>query len=225
MTDLREIAEAATPQQVASHYLREQILSGAFPVGTRIKTEEIANSLGVSRMPVRDALQQLHSEGLVVIRPNRGAIVTKLTADEIQEMFDIRAALEALAARHACNNLTSENFAQLESVLEQMHDACTDIQRWIDLHEQFHEIFAQAANKRRLMAHIRNARRAVLPYVRMYVTAYKHMEMPRAEHEMLIVIARRGNPALLEEAMRDHILTASQGVAQFLRDTASEAAD
>jgi len=208
----------ATPQQRAGNYLREQILSGRFPIGMRLKSEEIAQTLGFSRMPVRDALRQLHSEGLVSIRPNRGAIVAMLTGDEIQELFEIRASLESLAARHGCANLTEEKLSELETLLERMKLATGDIQSWIDLHETFHEVFAEAAQRGRLHEYIRNVRRAVLPYVRAYIEAYSHQEMPNAGHDILISIARRRNPRLMEEAMRDHILVAAEGVAHFLRE-------
>src|SRR5216684_2844518 len=107
--------DGATPQQQAGNYVREQILTGRFPVGMRLKSEEIARTLGFSRMPVRDALQQLHSEGLVSIRPNRGAIVTTLTGDEIRELFEIRAVLEGLAAYHCCANITAEKMVRFEA--------------------------------------------------------------------------------------------------------------
>src|SRR5262245_56816198 len=91
-------------QQEVSDFLRARILGGHFPAGHRLKTSEIAQLLGVSRMPVRDALQVLHSEGLVVLRPNRGAVVTSLTTEDIVDHFELRAVLEGLAARVACQN-------------------------------------------------------------------------------------------------------------------------
>ena len=86
-------------RQEVSDFLRARILTGHFPAGHRLKTSEIAQLLGVSRMPVRDALQVLHSEGLVVLRPNRGAVVTSLTTNDIVDHFEMRAVLEGLAAR------------------------------------------------------------------------------------------------------------------------------
>src|SRR5262249_40341816 len=103
--------------QLAANYLRKEILAGRFPAGMRLKTEEVAETLGISRMPVRDALRQLHSEGLVVVRPNRGALVTRLTAKEVLEAFEIRAVLEGLAARCSCEGLTPHVLRQIEAVL------------------------------------------------------------------------------------------------------------
>jgi DNA-binding GntR family transcriptional regulator len=210
--------DGATPQQQAGNYVREQILTGRFPVGMRLKSEEIAQTLGFSRMPVRDALQQLHSEGLVSIRPNRGAIVTTLTGDEIRELFEIRAVLEGLAAYHCCADITAEKMVRFETLLASMNQAIGDTRRWFDLHESFHDAFAEASGRPRLHLQIRNARRAVLPYVRQYIVTYNHMEMPNSGHDILVSILRNGNPNLMEEAMRQHILAAADGVANFLRE-------
>jgi DNA-binding GntR family transcriptional regulator len=224
MEDTFLIDGDATPQQRARAYLREQILSGVFPPGMHLKAEKIAETLGVSRMPVRDALQQLHSEELVVIRPNRGAVVTSLTSNEVLELFEIRAVLEGLAARHACEHFTDAVMTELESMLAGMNYALDNLPLWLERHDRFHETLAEPSGRPRLLAQIRNSRRAVLPYVRLYIAVYHHVEMPSAEHAMLLAIARRGNPDLLESAMRDHILSAGRGVATFLREHEKEAA-
>jgi DNA-binding GntR family transcriptional regulator len=207
----------ASAPQLAATYLRKEILAGRFPAGMRLKTEEVAETLGISRMPVRDALRQLHAEGLVVIRPNRGALVTRLTAKEVLEAFEIRAVLEGLAARCACESLTPHVLRQIEAVLHQMDQSKEDLEHWIELHERFHEVLLAPAERPRLQLQIQNARYAVLPYVRMYISVYHQVEMPSAEHEILLTIARRRNPDLLEAAMRDHILSAGHGVADFLQ--------
>jgi DNA-binding GntR family transcriptional regulator len=210
--------DGTTPQQHAGNYLREQILTGRFPVGMRLKSQEIAQKLGFSRMPVRDALQQLHSEGLVSIRPNRGAIVATLTGDEIRELFEIRATLEGLAARYCFDSMTEEKIVRFEALFASMSRETGDTQRWFDLHENFHDAFAEASGRPRLHLQIRNARRAVLPYVRQYIVTYNHMEMPNSGHDVLISILRHGNADLMEEAMRSHIFAAADGVANFLRE-------
>src|SRR5687767_7810298 len=94
-------AKFGTAQEEAYTYLREAILSGHYPGGTRLDLNEIARAVRASRMPVREAIRQLDAEGLVSIRPNRGAVVTQLTADDIVELFETRAVLEGLAARVA----------------------------------------------------------------------------------------------------------------------------
>jgi DNA-binding GntR family transcriptional regulator len=215
----------ATAHQLACAYLREEIRAGRFPAGMRLKSDKIAETLGISRMPVRDALQQLQSEGLVVLRPNRGAVVTLLTAEDVLELFEIRALLEGLAVRHACEHLTQELISELETTLGEMNAASKNVARWLELHDQFHETLAAPCGRPRLMTQMRHARRVVLPYARMYVQVYPNPEVPNAEHEMLITIARRRNPDLLEAAMRDHVMSAGREITAFLREHPTEASE
>ncbi len=99
-----------TAQEEAYFYLRESILSGSLPGGTRLDISQIATHLGMSRMPVREALRQIASEGLVVIRPNRGVVVTQLTPEDVLEIFEMRAVLEGLAAHLARPRLDEAAF-------------------------------------------------------------------------------------------------------------------
>src|SRR5690348_16056897 len=96
-----ENLQVATAQQEVYLFLREQIFSGALKAGDRLNPTDIANALGVSRMPVREAFRQLDSEGFIRMRPNRGAVVMILTAQDVEEIFLIRTALEVLALRLA----------------------------------------------------------------------------------------------------------------------------
>ena len=98
-TKLNQTATSA--QQQAYLFLRDQIQVGRLAGGSRIKPEDIATELGISRMPVREAIRQLDTEGLLTIRPNRGAIVTVFSADRLSELFEMRAVLEGLCARRA----------------------------------------------------------------------------------------------------------------------------
>jgi len=223
MTDVEEHPDFGSAQHRASVFVRQQILSGAYPAGMRLKTEELAQALGLSRMPVRDALQQLHSEGLVEIRPNRGAVVTSLTPEDVVELFEIRAVLEGLAARQACERLDDEAFEDLRLYLQRMSNSSQDVQRWLELHENFHDVFLRYANKQRLAQQVRTSRRALMPYIRMYISVYQEFEVQDAEHEILIKISRRRNADLLESVMRDHVLSTAQGVFNFLQKQGNSA--
>ena len=110
----------ATAQQEAYRYLRERILSGDFPGDTRVNPGEVAELLGISRMPVREALRQLDAEGLVTMRPNRGALVTSLTAAEVEELFEIRTALEVMAVRSAVLAIAPDSLAELTALKDRI---------------------------------------------------------------------------------------------------------
>ena len=94
-------APLATAQQEAYLFLREQILSGELSAQARVNPADVADRLGISRMPVREALRQLDAEGLVIMRPNRRAFVASLSATEVEELFEIRTALEVMAVGYA----------------------------------------------------------------------------------------------------------------------------
>jgi len=213
--------EHVSAREQVCDFLRRGILSGRFAAGTRLKTSAIAQELGISRMPVRDALQVLHSEGLVIIRPNRGAAVTSLTTDDIMDHFDMRAVLEGLAARVACQNLTPRLLEDLEIILGRMDRARDDRQLWLTYHEAFHETLLNPCGRPRLLQQIRNVRNALLPYIRIYVAAHPGMEVEGAEHAMIFNVAKRRNAELLEAAMRDHIVAAGRGVVQFVEKNLS----
>jgi biotin operon repressor len=102
-------APPASAQQQAYVFLLEQIQSGRLAGGQRIRLEDVAAELGISRMPIRKAIRQLDTEGLLTIRPNRGAVVTMFSPDHLTELFEMRAVLEGLCARSAATPFTPIN--------------------------------------------------------------------------------------------------------------------
>ncbi len=210
-------ADSRSAHELASTYIRARILSGEFAAGTRLKSEQLAESLGISRMPIREALRQLHAEGLIELRPNRGAVVTSLSANDVQELFEIRAVLEGLAARLACAHLNDEHLADLEDLGSRMERANKDPQVWLKRHEELHEALSARSQRPRLIQQLRTARGALFPYIRMYIAVYHQVEVQGAEHKVLLEIAKRRNPDLLEAAMRDHVLSTAKCVTDFLR--------
>jgi DNA-binding GntR family transcriptional regulator len=101
--------------------LREGILKGAFSPGERLRQDQLAEAIGVSRIPVRSALLQLEADGLITFHPYRGAVVNKLTADEMREIYELRQVLEAHALRKAVGAMTPERLAHLEELATQLN--------------------------------------------------------------------------------------------------------
>lgn len=205
-------------QQRAYRYIREQIMAGEFAGGEKLNPARIAVLLDISRMPVREALVQLDAEGLVTIRPNRGAIVTSLTPDDVEELFEMRAVLEALAVRLALPRLKPESFLELEMLMQRMRHARQNRRLWIQRHDEFHDYLCRQSGRTRLAGEIQRIRNAVQPYLLLYIDIYHSTEMEGAEHEALLDAARTGNGLLVERVVRDHVLTAARGVITFLRD-------
>src|SRR5690606_7315048 len=118
--------------------VREAILDGRLSPGTRVRQEALARRFGVSRIPVREALRQLESEGLVTLVPHSGARVARLDLAEHLELYRIREALEPVAAAESAPNLTDDQLDELRSLAAQIADAVDDEPRWLELDRRFH---------------------------------------------------------------------------------------
>jgi DNA-binding GntR family transcriptional regulator len=189
----------------AYRYLRQRIRDGRLTSGARIKADEIAQQLGLSRMPVREAIRQLDSEGLVTIRPNRGAVVTILDPEDVLELFQMRSVLEGLAVRRAVDRFDDDAFDELELRFSRLERAQGDLDQWILKHNDFHDVICACSGGQRLFAQVQRLRTAVEPYLRI-VLVQSEMERAVTEHRELIEIIRRRDPEAAEAAMRDHIL-------------------
>ena len=136
--------------------LRTAILRGEFAPGERLREVEIAARFDVSRGPVREALLQLEQEGLVLLRRNRGAIVARLSRDDLEEVYSLRLALERLAAARAPRHGTEADFARLDAVLHEFRGATSSQplteQEAADQDVRFHDAIYQAAHHERLYA-------------------------------------------------------------------------
>lgn len=205
-------------QQEAYRYLRDRILSGELAGDARLNPAEIAELLGISRMPVREALRQLDAEGLVIMRPNRAALVRRLTAAEVEELFEIRTALEVLAVRPAAEALTAESLAELVAMMERMERASANPVEWLSRHDDFHDSITALGNRRRLRQELVRLRLAIRPYLLMYMKVYETVEMPGREHSSLIDALGSRDVAKAENAMRVHAANAGAGLVNFLRE-------
>ena len=139
--------------------LRTQILSGAVLGGTRLSEAQVADSLGVSRTPVREALLRLQSEGLVWFERYRGARVASFTAEDLLEIYELRVLLEGMAAARAATRMTAKdmdaldaNLVKTEQLLANWNDG--SVEAFVDVNRVFHSIIVDAANSKRLKATI-----------------------------------------------------------------------
>ncbi len=128
--------------------LRQEILNGSHPSGAQLRQDALAGAYGVSRIPVREALFQLEAEGLVQIVPHKGAIVTTLSPDEINDVFDLRALLEPRLFRNSIPALTAQDFALLDQIQLKFSTAIRtkDLPAWGELNAELHTaLYARAA--------------------------------------------------------------------------------
>jgi DNA-binding GntR family transcriptional regulator len=128
--------------------IRDDILSGSLPLGARITIDGLATRYGVSHMPVREALRELQGEGLVVIEPNRGARVRTIDTDFVENLFEIRTALEVMLVRRAAQRCTPADIAELEAIEELLegHIARADYAAAVSENRRFHQAINRAAH-------------------------------------------------------------------------------
>ena len=198
-------------------YLQDRIVSGALTGGARLIPEAIAAELGISRMPVREAIRQLDAEGYVTIRPNRGAVVTSRTRQEVAELFEIRAALEGTALRLGAGRVSADMLADLDIELKRLRSVGTDHASWLERHDAFHDRLCRTSGRLQLEAECRRYRLAVQPYVRLYLKSGQTFEQPGFEHEHLIDALRSGDGELAERMARSHIMANADAIAHCLK--------
>lgn len=130
------VRDGVTGARVADE-LRRAILHGAYPPGTRLRQEELAAQYGASRVPVREALRQLSSEGLVTTVANAGAWIAKLSLDECVELYQVRERIEPLLLRYSLPTLGDERIDHLAALAEQMRHT-DDVEQFLELDREFH---------------------------------------------------------------------------------------
>lgn len=187
-----------TAHEVAHATLRRAILNGELPAGTRLVQSQLAQDLRLSTTPVREALRDLATEGLIELDPHRGAIVRRLSVADLQEIYHLRIILEPEAMVLAARNRTEEELAAAEAVQARL-DKEEDPVAWTELNRDFHQILTQASHSPRMIALLTQLRDTATPYV---AVALRGTEEQRFEigiedhHELLTHLrARAGRKA------------------------------
>jgi len=203
--------------------LRHSILSHSFSPGERLQVDEIANKLGVSLTPVRQAFQQLWTEGLVEIRPRSGTFVAQLTAQDVEETFDLRTALECLAAERAVARVTPEQCAEFRRLLSELSRPVVnedDRKRHERDNRCFHKLLIEASGNRRL-AESYEGMNAHLQIVRVHSRQTdwaERLQIEQAEHEEIVGALEARDLPRLQTALRNHIQRARVSLIEGLRD-------
>lgn len=214
----------ATAQAEVYTFLRNRILSGELAVGSRIVPNEVAQILQVSRMPVREALRQLESEGLVDLRPNRGALVMKLSGSQLFELFVIRMTLEGTAARLAASNRSESGMRELDVLLQRLDGSRHETRVWLQHHKDFHDFICTLSGMPRLVAETRRFRALADPYIlTYYLDLHSSPELPGHEHDTVASAIKEGTPEEAEDVMRQHILSAATSIVAHYGGEASMA--
>ena len=200
--------------------MRERILRGDYPEGEPLRQDALAEDLGVSRIPVREALRQLEAEGLVTFSPHRGAVVSSLSLEEIEELFELRAEIECSLVRRAIPRMTSEQLERAIDVLDEFEDAlaANEAARWGPLNWYFHSALYAPANRNLTMGVLQKLHQHSDRYFRLRVYLAQGGASPNEEHRAIAAAVAAKDADLAAELMSSHILGAGTALIGMLRE-------
>mgnify|MGYP002146122192 FL=1 len=201
--------------------LRDKILRGELREGEQLRQHAIAAEFDVSRIPLREAFRQLEAEGLIKIIDHRGAVVSALSPDEIEELFEIRAALEGVTLRQAVPRLTDEDLERAEKSLKAYEQALndeSDFDVWGELHWQFHSTLYAAANRTRSLSLIQTINNNADRYIRLHILfsrdAHRHS---KDEHRAILELCRQRDAEAASQMLEQHISKAGRDMRVFIK--------
>lgn len=204
--------------------LRERILRGDYPDGEPLRQDALAEELGVSRIPVREALRQLEAEGLVTFSPHRGAVVSSLSLAEIDELFDLRAQIESDLLRHAIPAISAEQLERAVDVLDEFEEALAsgEVARWGPLNWHFHAALYAPAQRNFTMGVVQKLHQHSDRYFRMEVLLAQGGGRANEEHRAIAAAVGEKDIELATQLMRSHILGAGQSLVELLQKQRAE---
>lgn len=205
--------------QVIAEQLAQEIQGGALPPGTRMLQADLAKRFGVSTTPVREALTQLQSMGLLRADAFRGAVVFRPTIEDLVECIEIREPLEELAGSKGVRHLTNEDIFHLESLVEDMN-VTDDPQTWVSLNDKFHLAIYNKAGMPRLVAIISQLRDASAAYL--YMLAERGGKRRRGDdgHAGIMAACRDRDAAAIAKHTREHLASTIDDLARATPDGA-----
>ena len=172
--------------------LRQSILDGTYPAGSQLRQDALGDAYGVSRIPVREALFQLEAEGLVRIVPQKGAIVSELSLDEINDVFDLRGILEPRLLAQSAPHFAEQDFAGLDDIQKRFEKAIKagNVSEWGQLNADFHMALYAHARQPRTKAIVIALLQTSDRYTRLQLSNTKAMGTAEKEHAHLIALCR-----------------------------------
>jgi DNA-binding GntR family transcriptional regulator len=192
---------------LAARHLREAIVGGRFEPGERLRQAEIAAEMGISRVPVREALRQLEIEGLVTLSPHAGARVAQLEVGELDELYMMRIALEPMLIAQSAPRLTESQIAQLRELMEEIEGAAGQPERWLDFDRRFHIGTFAGADLPRVRDLVEGFWNRTQHYRRAHVLGLteRDLEIVHLEHRLILDAIERGDGEDAGSALRTHL--------------------
>jgi DNA-binding GntR family transcriptional regulator len=220
------IEPPGTLAEIAASQIREAVISGVLRPGDKLVEGQLAEQMGTSRGPVREAIRLLEKEGLVSIEPHRGAFVTKLSVKKVREIHTLRAVLEGLAVRLALENKNyqPEDIVRLQALIDKMNDLAerNDFIKVAQLDMQFHEVLCSKADHELLLESLSNLRTQTLRLIILTEVLRSDLEDEARMHQPILDALRSGDADRMEESIKQHITTAGELLVQKLSEESEE---
>ncbi|GAB4560189.1 MAG: GntR family transcriptional regulator [Anaerolineae bacterium] len=216
---MRQITAFRSKKDLVYDSLRAAILQGDLRPGERLIIDDLAAELGVSQIPVREALQQLQADGFVTIEPYVGATVADLQAEGIVEIFALLEAMESISSQIAAQRMTEQDLAEIEAHLRAMDGMVTDLDQWSEANIQLHQLLCEKAGTRlvgmlmrKVADHWERMRRIYLNDV----FAYRVADAQR-EHWLILEALKSRDLERIAQIVREHNRAARQAYVEHLQ--------
>ena len=198
--------EADSLVTLAYESIRESIIDGRYAMGEHIVESGVANELGISRAPVREALRRLTQEGLAVEHPRRGTFVREISAKDFIDIYNVRIAVESAAVRMVVRS--GAPLDRIESTIAKLSKAASrgDVSRTVSLELKIHELICEASGNNYLLSVFQSLLGTVHLALGLDDSAYENLEDVTAEHEALLEAMRSGDADKAARAMHEHIV-------------------
>lgn len=220
IVNMTELLDQKMTKAVELHgQLLEKIISGRLAPGTKLNEKKLAEQYGVSRTPVREALKHLASSNLVVMEPHKGVVVAGITIEQLTEMFEAMAEMEAACARLCAMRMTAKEKKQLTAIhlkSEHLTDD-QDIEIYQDLNSQFHTAIFEGCHNRILAENAKSLRSRLDLFRRLQFQNMGRLAKSYSEHNSVVQAILSDNPELAYHAMRFHMTSSKQSFTDYAK--------
>ncbi len=218
-----ELLQRQSLTSLVQREIEHRILSGQLAPGAKLNEADLAAELNVSRGPVREAFRALEQAGLVRTEKNRGVFVRQVSLEEADEIYEVRAALEALIGRLAATRVRPEQLERLRALAKRMHAVgrARDADAYFPLNLEFHELLAEAAGNSALAANYRRVVNELNLYRRETLTRNaENIPISTQDHEAIIAAIAKGDASLAERLLYEHVINSRARLHRALDNTA-----
>lgn len=217
-SERHQVARRSMPEDIRES-LQERILSGEFRDGEALVQDVIAEEYGVSRMPVREALRQLEACGLVSMQTHKGAVVTSIPTEQVEELFELRALVETDMLARAIRRMTDSDIAEAREILGALEDSYRrgDMANWGRLNWAFHRRLYLPAGRPRTLAVLQGINLQVERYIRLHLLMTDGLDTAEREHREILRLCALRDAEAAVTFLKLHILDAGRTLVAALR--------